>query len=83
MKEILIGFDCNICLHSLAPSLAVFPVLSALLALVHIAISRTVLFFFLTKELPAGVVDHSPSSRHKGQRTIYTTLLLFLILFQP
>lgn len=39
-------------------------------------------FFFLTKELPAGVVDHTPSSRHKGQHTLYTTLLLFSILFQ-
>lgn len=38
-------------------------------------------FFFLTKELPAGGGDHTPSSRHKGQPILYTTLLLFPILF--
>lgn len=47
----------------------------------HCILQDCIIFFFLTKELPAGVVDHTPSSRHKGQHTLYTTLLLFPILF--
>lgn len=50
----------------------------------HCILQDSIFFFFffcLTKELPAGVVDHTPSRRHEGQHTLYTTLLLFPILF--